>query len=259
MTSTSAPDPGFDAPDLTCDGFLGGRLQVWQPRAGYRAGIDAVLLAAAVPAVAGQSVLDLGCGVGVASLCLGARVPGLALYGVEVQGGYADLARRNAAENAITFSVHTGDLAAMPAALRARTFDHVIANPPYYRAPSRTAARDKGRETAHTEATPLALWIDSATRRLRHRGVLTVIQRADRLRDLLSACDARLGTLKIWPLQARIGQPAQLILLSAKKGGKAPLEMRNPLILHQGVRHERDTESYTESIRSVLRDGAPLN
>lgn len=254
MASTSGPD----APDLTCDGFLGGRLRLWQPRKGYRAGVDAVLLAAAVPAVSGQSVLDLGCGVGVASFCLGARVPGLTQSGIELQADYAELARRNAAENTVALMVYTGDLAVMPTALREQSFDHVIANPPYFRAPSRTAGQDAGRETAHIEATPLAVWIDAATRRLRPGGSLTMIQRADRLRDLLSGCDDRLGSLKLWPIQPRAGQPAQLVLLSARKGGRGALEVRSPLILHEGSRHEADTESYTESVSAALRHGSPL-
>ena len=51
-------------------------------------------VAASVPARAGQSVLDLGCGVGAVALCLGARVPGLTLTGVERQPDYAALAQR---------------------------------------------------------------------------------------------------------------------------------------------------------------------
>ena len=100
----------WDDEGLTRDAFLGGALSVWQPRRGYRAGIDPVLLAAAVPAVAGQSVLELGCGAGVASLCLGRRVPGLVLHGVEIQQDYANLARRNGAENDIGLTVTTADL-----------------------------------------------------------------------------------------------------------------------------------------------------
>ena len=84
----------FAAEALSQDGFLGGRLAIWQPRVGYRAAMDPVLLAAAVAARAGESVLELGCGVGVASLCLGSRVPGLALTGLELQPAYARLARR---------------------------------------------------------------------------------------------------------------------------------------------------------------------
>ena len=97
---------------LSDDAFLGGRLRLWQPVAGYRAATDPVLLAAACPAVTGQSVLDLGCGAGAAGLCLAARVPGIALAGLEVQAGYAALARANAARNGIAFEVHEGDVAA---------------------------------------------------------------------------------------------------------------------------------------------------
>jgi tRNA1Val (adenine37-N6)-methyltransferase len=73
--------------DLTHDAFLCGKLHLWQPRRGYRAATDPVLLAAACPAQPGQSVLDMGCGVGAAALCLGARVPDLRLYGLELQSG----------------------------------------------------------------------------------------------------------------------------------------------------------------------------
>ncbi|RJL18858.1 methyltransferase, partial [Paracoccus siganidrum] len=59
--------------DTREDGFLGGRLRIRQPARGYRSGADAVMLAAACPAAPGQRVLELGCGAGVASLCLGWR------------------------------------------------------------------------------------------------------------------------------------------------------------------------------------------
>ena len=114
----------FTPAELSDDGFLGGALRILQPRHGYRAATDAVLLAAACPAQPGDSVLDLGCGAGVASLCLGHRVPGLALHGLERQPAYADLARRNAARNAIALDVTEGDLladASRPAASRSST------------------------------------------------------------------------------------------------------------------------------------------
>jgi tRNA1Val (adenine37-N6)-methyltransferase len=46
--------------ETTFDAFLGGRITLEQPTKGYRAGVDPVLLAASVPARAGQSVLELG-------------------------------------------------------------------------------------------------------------------------------------------------------------------------------------------------------
>ena len=141
----------FRPDELTDDGFLGQRLRILQPRRGYRAATDPVLLAAAVPAQTGQSVLELGCGVGVASLCLAARVPGLGLSALERQPAYAALARENASRNDLDLTVVEGDLAAMPDDLR-RSFDHVIANPPYFAAGDGTAATDAGREAATADA-----------------------------------------------------------------------------------------------------------
>jgi len=249
---------GFAESDLTHDRFLDGKLRVWQPKAGYRAGIDPVLLAATVPAQAGDSVLELGCGAGVASLCLSARVPGLDLAGVEVQPGYAELAQRNAVENGHDMAVHCADLRALPDAVLQCNFDHVIANPPYYLRDRGTAASDAGRETALGEATPLADWIDAATRRLKPKGHLTVIQDAERLPALLSALDDRLGNVRVLPLAPRVGRPAHLVILQARKIGRAAFRLLAPVVMHEGVAHDGDRESYTAEIRAVLRDGAAL-
>jgi tRNA1Val (adenine37-N6)-methyltransferase len=247
----------FATDDLTDDGFLGGRLRILQPRAGYRAATDPVLLAAATQARAGQSVLELGCGAGVASLCLAVRVPGVLLAGLERQPAYAALARRNATRNGLALDVVEGDLAAMPPALR-RNFDHVIANPPFFGPRSGTPARDPGREAALREDTPLAVWIDVATRRLAPGGWLTVIHEAARLPDLLAATSHRLGSLALLPLIPRAGRPATRIILRARKGGRAAFRLLAPLILHDGPAHDGDRDSFTPELSAVLREGAAL-
>ncbi len=245
------------APDLTEDGFLGGRLRIRQPRAGYRAGVDPVLLAAAVPAHPGESVLELGLGTGTASLCLGARVPGLRLTGIEVQAGYAALARENAAANGIALEVVEGDVRRVPEIVRARSFDHVITNPPYYPRAGRTPATDLGRERALGEDLPLADWIGAVIRRLKPGGRLTVIQRAERTADLLAACTG-LGSIELWPLAPREGRAAALVILGARKGGRAAFRLHSPVILHAGARHLADGDDYRPEIRKVLREGAAL-
>lgn len=244
--------PGQQTQDL----FLGGRLRLSQPRDGYRAATDAVLLAAACPAVPGQSVLELGCGVGVASFCLGHRVTGVRLFGLELQPAYAELARHNACQTGISLEVHVGDLRAMPPGLRG-SFDHVIANPPYFAPAGGTAARDPGRETAQREATPLADWLLAARRRLHPGGWLTVIHAAERLPEILSGL-AGFGAVAVLPLAPRAGRVANRVILRARKGARAPFRLLAPLVVHQGAAHAGDHEDYTPELRAVLREGAGL-
>ncbi len=239
------------------DAFLCGRLHLWQPVKGYRAATDPVLLAAACPAKPGDTVLDLGCGVGAAALCLATRVPGLELFGLELQDSYATLARRNAAENGIPFHVETGDLSQMPAAFR-RDFDQVIANPPYYPSAG-TASPHKMRDTALRAETPISLWVATASRRLRPGGWLTLIAGADSLPELLGALSPGLGSASVLPLAPRQGRPALRILLRARKTGRAAFRLLAPFILHQGPAHDGDRESYTERANAVLRQGAALS
>jgi tRNA1(Val) A37 N6-methylase TrmN6 len=220
-----------------------------------------VLLAAFVPARAGDTVLELGCGVGTALLCLGRRVPGLGLHGLELQPDYADLARRNAAENGIPATILTGDIAEPPRELRRLHFDHVLMNPPFFSAEAASAPRDAGRDAAHRERSGAGLgtWIGSGLRRLRPGGRLVLIQRTERLPEILAALGAQAGAVEILPLVPREGRPAARILLRARKSRRAPLTILSQLTLHAGDAHLRDGDDYTDSARGVLRHMSELN
>jgi len=243
--------------DLTQDAFLCGKLQLWQPRQGYRAATDPVLLAAACPALPGQSVLDLGCGVGAAALCLATRVADLSLAGLELQADYAALARRNAIENGIAMQVEQGDLADMPKALR-RDFDHVIANPPYY-PKGGTPSPNAGRATALQIDTPLGDWVQAASRRLAPGGWLTLICGADGLPEVLAAMGGKLGSASVLPLAPRAEKPALRILLRARKTGRAAFRLLAPFVIHHGASHDGDRESYTPRAGQILRGGESLS
>lgn len=240
---------------LSRDAFLDGRVMAWQPRIGYRAATDPVFLAAAVPARAGQSVLELGCGVGVASLCLACRVPGLQHTAIEVQPEYAALARRNAEGAGVAMNVVDGDVSDLPECLRDQSFDHVFANPPYYAA-SGPAACDAGRDRALREATPLAVWVDAALRRTRLGGWVTLIHLTERLPDLLAALSGRAGAVTVLPLAAREGQAARRVIVTARKGARSPFRLLPAFIVHAGAVHAGDGDSFTPEARLILRDGA---
>lgn len=243
---------------MTQDAFLGGLLQIRQPKRGFRAGIDAVLLAASIPASPGQSILELGCGVGTAALCLGRRVAGLDLTGVELQADYAAFARQNAALNALPLAVIEADIRQLPADLRQRRFDHVMMNPPYFDRDSGTAAADPGRDLALGGPAPLADWLATGARRLAPKGYLTVIQRIDRLPEVITALQGRLGSLVVLPIAGRADRPANLFILRARQEGRAPFQLRPTLVMHQGAAHEGDRDSYLPAVAAILRHGAAL-
>ena len=130
--------------ELTEGTLLGGRVRYAQPLEGYRTGIEPVFLAAAVPARAGEVVLEAGTGAGAGLLCLAARVPGVMGVGVERDAGMAALCRGNLRANGLEFRVETGDVAR---AGQFGPFDHAFGNPPWHD-PAGTRSPDSLRDGA---------------------------------------------------------------------------------------------------------------
>ncbi|MGD1876983.1 MAG: tRNA1(Val) (adenine(37)-N6)-methyltransferase [Kiloniellaceae bacterium] len=252
------PDPGeseLSQDGLTEDGFLAGRLRLRQPAAGYRAAIDPVLLAAAVPAAAGETVADLGCGVATAGLCLLVRVPGVAVSGLELQPPLAALATENADLNGYgdRLTVVLGDVAAPPPAFGRCRFDHVMLNPPYLEPGAGRAPQHELRRIATVEGpAALASWLACALGLLRPRGSLTVIHRADRVDRLLALLSTGCGDLAVFPLWPRRGENAKRVLVQARKGSAGPLRFLAGLALHDAV------GAYTPEAEAVLRDAQGL-
>jgi tRNA1(Val) A37 N6-methylase TrmN6 len=242
--------------DITEDTLLDGRVTLRQPAEGYRAAIDPVLLAAATPAVDGEHVLDVGSGVGAASLCLAYRVKGCRLYGVEVQRDLVRLAVDNAVLNGFKgrMDMMVGDLTRPPPRLAAGSFHHVMSNPPFIEA-ERARPSPHGMKAIATVETSadLATWIDFCIKMVRYKGTITLIHRADRLDELLAALRGRAGGLVLYPLwpTADGGRPAKRVIVQAIKGGAAPLRLSPGLALHANG-------GYTAEADAILRDGAGL-
>lgn len=223
---------------FTEDAFLGGALRLRQPRRGHRAGHDAILLAAATPALSGNRVVDLGAGVGAAGLAVASRVPGLDLVLVERDVQLAALARDNAAANEIDASVIVLDVTSSADAFAAAgllpdSVDVVLTNPPFNDPARHRASPEPGREVAHM-ATPATLenFVHAARRMLKPGGVLTLIWRADGIAEVLAALDRGFGSLAVLPVHGDPGKPAIRILVRATKGGRAPTQILGGLMLN---------------------------
>ncbi len=238
---------------VTEDTLLGGRVRLFQPKDGYRAAIDPVLLAAAVPAEDGQSVLDVGSGTGAAALCLAARVPGVALTGIELDREMLALARRSADANGVAAEWIEGDVLAPPAAVLARQFDHVISNPPYRSAERGQRSPHAARAAAHSIGdADFDAWLAFCAARVRDKGTLSLVLPAGELSRAIAAIERRMGGLTVLPLWPKHGTEARRVILRARRGGRAPSRVLPGLVLHDA------DGGYTEAAEQVLRHAGPL-
>jgi tRNA1(Val) A37 N6-methylase TrmN6 len=238
------------------DTLLDGRVRLRQPVDGYRAAIDPVFLAAAVPACQGQMVLDLGSGVGAASLCLAARVPGVRIFGLEMQAQMVALARENIELNGFVGRIEAlvGRLQTPPPRLGPGSFHHVMTNPPYGTAEGGVASPHPGKAAANQEGdVDLGAWMRFAVNMLQPKGTLVAVHRADRLDDLFAALKGKVGEIVIYPLWPKLDRPAKRVLVRARKGVATPLTLLPGLILHE------DDGRFTEGAEAVLRHGAALD
>lgn len=263
MTSTTKtrPSPKTGRAATTTDDFLGGRLEVVQPKAGHRAGSDAVFLAAAVDARASDTALDVGAGAGVAGLCLLARVPKARVTAVEIDKGQCALAAENAARNGVMarFTAIETDITAPPGVLRdaglfREGYDHVMANPPFYTEGAVRVAPNAARARAHVMSEDqLAGWVRFLTTMCAPKGTVSVIHRAERLASLLDLLRDRFGDIAVFPLFPKRGEPATRILLQGRKASRAGLRLLPGLVLHG------PEGAYTGEAEAVLRGGAALH
>jgi tRNA1(Val) A37 N6-methylase TrmN6 len=251
--------PDLDTQDLTDDAVLGGRLSILQPRVGHRAGHDAILLAAATTATAGDHAVDLGAGVGTAGLALAIRVDRVSVTLVDIDSNLVALARENAARNRLAnrVSVATLDVAARQHAagnLATASADHVLMNPPFNDPSRQHVSPDARRRLAHCSSRQmLASWIRTAGRILRPGGTVTLIFRADGIGEVLQALGAGFGAIAVRPIYTKPTGSAVRILTRAVKSSRAPTSLRSGFLLNGADGRP------TAEAEAVLRGAAALS
>ena len=241
--------------DLTENALLHGRVRLRQPAKGYRAGMDAALLAAACPALPGQRVVEAGCGAGAVLMQIAARRPGVTLAGLERDAAMAGLASENAALNGWgeRIEVRQGDVAAGFRALDLEPFDWAVSNPPFFDDPGALRAPAPGKRGAWMADDGLAAWTRFLLKAVREGGRIVVIHRADRLADLLVLLGETAGSFSVRPVHPFADEPAKRVLVQAIKTGRAPLRLLPPLVLH-----DRAGGKHTAEAEAILRGEAAL-
>lgn len=236
--------------NTTVDDFLGGLIKLRQPKIGYRATSDAVMVAAAVPAKEGETILDVGCASGIVGLCIGARVPNLSITGVEIQPELVELACQNAALNGQNLTVVEADISKKVPELHGIQFHHVVTNPPFY---TETPARQSQQvEMAYKQVVPLKKWIDFCLRHLRAKGTFTIIHRAESVPEILSLLNGRLGGIRLIPIWPKQGVNPKRVIIQGIMNSKKPFEIYTGFVMH----HHDDTR--TDEAERIMREGVSL-
>jgi len=245
--------------EISEDAILGGRLRIRQPLRGHRVGHDAILLAAAARARAGQWAADLGAGVGAAGLALAVRTAGLMVTLIEIDPGLCALAADNARLNGLDdrANVVGADVerveALQAAGVMPASFDCVLMNPPFFAASRHNVSPDSRRRSAHVGSPGLlGRWVGTSAWLTKPAGVLTLIWRADALNDVFAALCPGFGDIAVLPVVPRAGAPAIRVLVSAVRGGGASQATYRPLVLN-----DNDGRP-TPAAEAVLRSAAPL-
>ena len=248
----------YDMP--TSDAFLGGKLTLMQPRSGHRAGLDAVMLAAAAPATPGAAILDAGCGIGVVGLCIAARVPQCRITGIEIDAELVVLARENAARNGLAdrYLALEADLTQPLSSLEAQglkpeMFDVVVANPPFHGEGRGTAAAEVARNRASIMPVGgLESWVRFMTAMAAPGGRLAIVHRAEALAELLDLLEGRFGAISVYPLYPRAQDEAHRIIVTGRKGSRAGLTLKQGMVLHG------EGNQFTAEAEAVLRHAAAI-
>ncbi len=243
------------SPEIREDALLGGRVRLHQPVRGYRAGMDAALLAAAVAAGPGERVIEAGCGPGAVLTQVAARCPEAGLFGLEREPEIAALARRNIESNGLDdrADVRLGDVAAGFRALDLPPFDWAISNPPFFDDPGRLRPPAPERRAAWMADDGLAAWTVFLLKAVREGGRIVMIHRAERLGDILALLAPKAGSFAVRPIHPFADQPAKRVLVQAIKTGKGPLRLLPPLVLH-----DRNGAPHTPAAGAILRGEAAL-
>lgn len=253
---------------FTIDAFHRGCFHLFQPAdRGHRAGLDAMLLAAAVPATFSGILADLGSGAGAAGLAVASRCTASRILLIERSAEMVECARRSIAlpqndrladrVSTLQADVEATGRARVAAGLDDNRFNFVIMNPPF-NGPRDRASPDSLRRDAHVMTDGmLEAWIRTAAAIATANAGLAIIARAESLGDILAACSGRFGAAEIRSIHPRPNAAAIRVVVRARKGARGMLKLVPPLMLHaqEGRGFTDEANAVINGERGLLADG----
>ena len=204
-----------------------------------------------------SNILELGCGIGVTLFCLLHRVGGLEVYGIEIDKRVADLCRRNVSLNKFKAKILSGDIATSIRELNSLSFDHVFMNPPFFKKNAVKKSPIPSSNQAKVETVPLSEWFSVARKRCKPKGKITIIQRVERLPEIMECLGSHFGQITVQPISSFKDSRPQTVIVQATKNSSAAFTLLAPKTVHK-----RDSVSgkvvYEEELNKILRSGYPL-
>lgn len=230
--------------------LFNGQVTVYQPMQGYRFALDSLVLAAFTPAKDNETVLELGIGVGAASLALAFQHPYITIHGIDIQPNILPITQKNIDANGWTnrFQLFEGNLTEK--LVSGHFYDHVIMNPPFFEDHTYTNSPHEHKTLSHGERNGvLKDWIHEAHRTLKSRGYITIVHTIRRLDEIVSLLTEKFGGIEIFPLWPKEGIAAKRVLVRARKG------VSSPCVLHAGINLHNHDGTFTSAAAQVIHAG----
>ncbi len=240
--------------EVTKNNILNGFINLYQPKKGFRVGIDSILLASSVSSY--DNCLELGTGTGIVTLSLAKRFPLSKIIAIEKNKELIKIAKKNIILNNLkdlNIQMIYDDLKkdSFLADLN-NTFDRVVMNPPYFNKENFLLSLNNNKMDSKYED-GIYLWFSAAYKKLKPKGYLNFIYRSEYLDMIMQYLNKDWGDIRIFPLWAKKGLPSKLIIVQAKKKSKSEVKLLSGLVLHN------DDGTYTEDCNSILMNTSNID
>lgn len=233
--------------------YFGGQVTVFQPKHGYRAGTDALLLAASLCGKPGESFLELGVGSGAVTLLAAHLNPDCSFSGLENNADMLALAWKNTAAHK-NIEITEGSIRSLLKDWHLK-FDQVFTNPPFFDKRNAVRMPDVKAPSFINKSMGIEHWINAMLLTLMPRGYGTLIYRADSIEKVLAALSGKAGRLRILPIHSFAGQPAKRVLIQFRKGVKSESTLLPALVLHE----REGAEKFTPEVMKIINGAARLS